>query len=388
MPLFQRIHVTATHAIQSVLCLLPDASSNPMLSPSSCDIPPANVMSTQTDQATQSDPDNLVRDLKLQNLLLKRENARLKAALHDRTQPAPPKPSFGVESVRNNDKKCRFYTGLSWLQFMCLWNFLGPAKEKLMYWNRKPVKDEEKSPKKRAGNKRSLSPLNECFLTLVRLRVGLLSMDLAYRFNIPNSCVSTIVTTWIQFMYIQFGVLRDRMFVSREVAKMNMPPCFRKFKGIRVIIDCSEFFVEKASHFARQGNMYSSYKNHSTYKCLIGVAPNGAITYISQCYEGSISDNEIVKKSGFLDKLEPGDLVMADRGFTIRDILMERKVDLNIPPFLNGRAHFTAGEEIRTRRIARVRIHVERAIGRLKNYRMLRNVIRCPCSRFFHRWFL
>ena len=50
------------------------------------------------------------------------------------------------------------------------------------------------------------------------------------------------------------------MFVSREVAKMNTPPCFRKFKGIRVIIDCSEFLVEKASHFARQGNMYSSYK--------------------------------------------------------------------------------------------------------------------------------
>ena len=55
--------------------------------------------------------------------------------------------------------------------------------------------------------------------------------------------------------------------------------------------------------------MYSSYKNHSTYKCLIVVAPNGAITYILQCYEGFISDNEIVKKNGFLDKLEPGDLV-------------------------------------------------------------------------------
>ena len=121
--------------------------------------------------------------------------------------------------------------------------------------------------------------------------------------------------------------------------------------------------------------MYSSYKNHSTYKCLIGVAPNGAITYISQCSEGSISDNEIVKQSGFLDKLAPGDLIMADRGFTIRDILMNKKVDLNIPPFLNGRAHFTATEEINTRRIARVKIHVEQAIGRLKNYRMLRNVI-------------
>ena len=54
------------------------------------------------------------------------------------------------------------------------------------------------------------------------------------------------------------------MFLSREVAKMNMPQCFRKFIGY-AMIDCSEFFDEMPSHFARQGNMYSSYKNHSTY---------------------------------------------------------------------------------------------------------------------------
>ena len=66
-----------------------------------------------------------------------------------------------------------------------------------------------------------------------------------------------------------------------------------------------------------------------------------------------------LSNSGFLDKLAPGNLIMADRGFTIRYILMNKKVDLNIPPFLNGWAHFTATEEINTRRIARVRIHVE-----------------------------
>ena len=41
---------------------------------------------------------------------------------------------------------------------------------------------------------------------------------------------------------------------------------------------------------------------------------------------------------------------MADRGITIRQRYTHgMKVELNIPPFLNGRAHFTAGEEIRTR---------------------------------------
>ena len=34
------------------------------------------------------------------------------------------------------------------------------------------------------------------------------------------------------------------MFLSREVAKMNMPQCFRKFIGY-AMIDCSEFFDER-----------------------------------------------------------------------------------------------------------------------------------------------
>ena len=255
---------------------------------------PVSTGTETVDEGTQSGPDSLVVELKLQNIILQRENTKLKSALEEQQQATQDKeqqqatqdkeqqqatqdkeqqqvtqdkeqqqatqdrPPFGVDDVCNNDKKCRFYTGLSWLQFMCLWNFLGPAREKLSYWNHQPVKDA--SPSKRAGVKRKLSAMNECFLTLVRLCVGLLSMDIAYRFNVPNSCVSQIVTTWIQFMYLQFGVLRERMFVSREIAKLHMPSCFRKFKGIRVIIDCSEFFVQKSSHFARQGNVFQLQK--------------------------------------------------------------------------------------------------------------------------------
>ena len=56
-------------------------------------------------------------------------------------------------------------------------------------------------------------------------------------------------------------------------------------------------------------------------------------------YVGSISDIELTHRSGFLTKLEdkPGISIMADRGFTIKDILKERGINLGIPSFLEGK---------------------------------------------------
>ena len=65
---------------------------------------------------------------------------------------------------------------------------------------------------------------------------------------------------------------------------------------------------------------------------------------------------------GLIDLLEPGDVVMADKGFDIQHLLAPKKAILNIPPFMGGKEQLTLQEEADTRRIASVRIHVERAI--------------------------
>jgi len=49
--------------------------------------------------------------------------------------------------------------------------------------------------------------------------------------------------------------------------------------------------------------LFSSYKNHTTLKGLIGISPAGHITFISKLLTGSISDREITTRSGFLDLL-------------------------------------------------------------------------------------
>ena len=155
-----------------------------------------------------------------------------------------------------------------------------------------------------------------------------------------------------------------------------MPESFhQKYPSTRVIIDCTEIFIQKPSCFRAQSDTFSSYKSHNTAKGLIGIAPNGAVTFVSELYGGHCTDKVIVEDCGILQLLSEGDSVMADRGFEIQDLLARKKVYLNIPPFMRCKDQLSPEEEDETREIASVRIHVERAIERVKNYNILTQVI-------------
>lgn len=58
---------------------------------------------------------------------------------------------------------------------------------------------------------------------------------------------------------------------------------------------------------------------------------------MSNFWTGSTSDRRITQESGFLDKLEEGDEVMADKGFNISDFVIVRKATLNTPPLAKGK---------------------------------------------------
>ena len=84
-----------------------------------------------------------------------------------------------------------------------------------------------------------------------------------------------------------------------------------------------EMFLQRPYDLYLQSSTWSEYKQHNTGKFLVACTPNGAVWYVSPLYVGSISDVELTRVSGFLTKLEdkPGISIMADRGFTIKDIL-------------------------------------------------------------------
>ncbi|XP_062601105.1 uncharacterized protein LOC134262791 [Saccostrea cucullata] len=331
---------------------------------------PNSMLKNSCDEETQTSSCCLTLN---EFLALKLENFDLKSKIFELEKKSTQSKSFSIADVKDDDKKMIFYTGLTYGQFMCLWKFLGPATRNLSRINN--MRKFELTPSKSRGPKRKLSPEDELFLTLVRLRLGLLHTDLAYRFGVSVSTVNEITSTWIQFLYLQFNRLRNAMFPSRKIISKHLPKSFRKYKKVRVILDATKFFTQVPRNYEQQGNLYSSYKNHCTCKVLIGITPSGAISFVSDVYEGSISDKEIFKKSKIMDKINPGDLVMVDRGFNVRDILLQKGADIVIPPFLGNRTNLSPQEEAQTRVIAKLRIHVERVIERIKKYKICKKIV-------------
>ena len=70
---------------------------------------------------------------------------------------------------------------------------------------------------------------------------------------------------------------------------------------------------------------------------------------------------------------------MADKGFTIQDLL-PLGVSLNIPPFLGSSSQMPAEDVVKTQNIASLRIHVERAVNKIKNFHIWDGVL--PLSLF------
>ena len=184
----------------------------------------------------------------------------------------------------------------------------------------------------------------------MKLKLNLKVNDLASRFKISASVVSCYITTWVCFLYHHLKEI-DWILTVEQVTG-TLPHAFRRqYPNTYAIIDGSEVFIETPSDLNLQSSTWSPYKHHNTSKLLVACTPNGAISYVSSVFVGSISDVELTSKSGFLKTIDdkPGISIMADRGFTIRSMLDEIDVYLNMPPFLDGRMQLPA-EEVQKRK--------------------------------------
>ena len=74
-------------------------------------------------------------------------------------------------------------------------------------------------------------------------------------------------------------------------------------------------------------------------KFLFGIASLRTVTLISKSRRGRVSDKHLTESCGLLDKLLPGDVIIADRGFDIQDCVADAcpTAQINIPAFTKGK---------------------------------------------------
>ena len=189
--------------------------------------------------------------------------------------------------------------------------------------------------KKKSGKKPSLSIENCLFLTFIRLRVGLTETDLAFRFQVSQSLISRILATQISFL--SQGLSPLIYWPRKEDVLQYYPKCFKRYKNVIGIIDCTEGILEKSSIIKAQSQIYSAYKSRNTWKKLLCITPAGTISFISKSYGGAASDCFITETCGIVNKLQFSDNLMADKGFNISDLLVSKGSRLIIPPFLRDK---------------------------------------------------
>ena len=281
---------------------------------------------------------------------------------------------FTLADIKS-DAKMKFFTVISTIMmFTTIFNLLLPCLPKISYWRGKKSIISTGNKKSASRRSQKVSFKDQFLMVLMRLRLGLLNEDLADRFQISQSTCSNIFVTWIKILgkLLGNGLIQ---WLPRDRVYANLPKMFlRHHAKTRCIIDCSEIYIERPKSPDTQAATWSDYKKHNTMKFLIGIAPSGFITFISDCYGGRTTDRFICNDSNFYNLLEAGDEIMADRGFQIKEDLLHYYCTLSIPPGARVKSQFTTGECHKTKKIANLRIHVERAINRVKEFKILKNV--------------
>ena len=301
---------------------------------------------TQTDSSTydmEGSQQQEISHLRGQLNAAKEENKML--IVHsNKLQEQIEEHSLSEASFKDDDEKVLYYTGLT------TWELL----EKLFVYVKPHLKQQS-----------SLSPFQQLLVTLMRLRLNLYGQDLGYRFKVHESTISRMFDHTICILYNKLKPLI--IWPTRDVLLKTMPMVFRKHcPRCVVILDCFKIFLDRPSDLLARAQTYSHYKHHNTVKYLIGVTPQGTVSYISEGWGGRTSDKYITEHCSLLQNLLPGDTVLADRGFDISDSVGFHCSILKIPTFTKGRSQLFGIEVEQTRRIANVRIHVERVIRNIR----------------------
>ena len=152
----------------------------------------------------------------------------------------------------NDNDKVRFYTGLHSFQvLMKIFHFIEPhVKRHSMHLNK----------------------FQEFIMMLMKLRLNVPHLDLAYWFDVSRPVVTRVISTWLAIMDVCLSPLIS--WPTHDALHKTMPQCFIDSFGYKttVIIDCFEIFIDRPTNLRARAQTFSKYNHHNTVKVHIGIS--------------------------------------------------------------------------------------------------------------------
>ncbi|XP_064612603.1 uncharacterized protein LOC135476498 [Liolophura sinensis] len=268
-------------------------------------------------------------------------------------------------------KDFEYYTGYLYESFLELSKFLIPSDE-APFQHSKPLN--------------CLSELtfqDQLLLVLMKLRQDFDFRHLATLFGTSSQDCCGVFSDWMNYMFYKFGSVPTSIWPHRDTIIENMPTEFKQdFPNTLSIIDVTEVKIQRPQtvRTESQSQFYSD-KTCTTLKGIIGVDPRGAITFVSMLHYSSMSNKDLVKLCGFYRILKQllqsgvmkeGDGIMAGKDFPIEKEIQNLGLELNVPPIApSSTSEMSASDVTQMNKIAKHHVHVEQAIARIKEFKIL-----------------
>uniref|UniRef100_A0AAX7T9T8 THAP-type domain-containing protein n=1 Tax=Astatotilapia calliptera TaxID=8154 RepID=A0AAX7T9T8_ASTCA len=262
------------------------------------------------------DPEPACLDVTVEkNMKLKEEMGTLRKEIQELKMQS----AFGLQRFAGSDDDIQFYTGFaSYRHFMMFWGLIEPSVHKVIYRSRSEATERRSEAVNASHTRQSLQPIDELFLFQMCLAAGLEERDLADRFGIHPLTVSGIISSWTNYLYTLLGSVC--IWIDAEDIKAHLPDDFKDFPDT----------------------------------------------------QGSISDEELFRRSGLADLLTEDMAIVVDEGFLMSDC-----VDWKVycPAFLSQNSQMLAHSGFQRQEIERLSAHVESVIRRVKENKLLDSVI-------------
>jgi len=262
-----------------------------------------------------------------------------------------------MKRLRKHPALFQRFTGMNISQFDKLMAKLHPV------YNKNEKKRLRNNSRQRAiggGSQFSLNLEERLIMVLLYYRLYIPQEFLGLLFGLNNSNISRTIRHISPLLAQVFRVPERTVRLSGDDKEML----------IYLFVDGTEQPIHRPSKYGKQKRYYSGKKKRHTIKYQVVTQDGKTINAVSKSYEGSMHDKKIYDKTR-LEK-PPDTKGVGDTGYL--------GTGLTQPIKKKKGKKLTDSQKKYNKKISKLRIKAEHAIGRMKKYRILSDVFRNPLS--------